>query len=80
MNDLLHKPDPAAPILALRPREAARALGISDRTLWQLTADGVVPFVRLRKAILYPVDALRSWLEQARQQQQAQQEIQVDHQ
>jgi excisionase family DNA binding protein len=73
MNDLLNKPDPSTPILALRPREAARALGISDRTLWQLTADGVVPCVRLKKAILYPVDALRSWLEQGRQQQ-AQQE------
>src|SRR6266851_8989231 len=34
--------------LALRPREAAKALGISPRLLWQLTKDGHVPCVRVR--------------------------------
>lgn len=29
--------------LALRPREAAKALGISPRLLWQLTKDGRIP-------------------------------------
>ena len=52
--------------LALRPREAAKALGISARLLWQLTKDGHVPCVRVgagkRKAVLYPVDALQRWL------------------
>lgn len=51
-----------ASCLALRPREAAKALGISERLLWQLTRDGRVPHVRLGKAILYPVDALKAWL------------------
>lgn len=32
--------------LALRPRDAARALGISPRLLWQLTHDGHIPFVK----------------------------------
>jgi excisionase family DNA binding protein len=52
--------------LALRPREAAKALGISPRLLWQLTKDGHVPCVRVgsgtRKAVLYPVAELRAWL------------------
>ncbi|MCS7047344.1 MAG: helix-turn-helix domain-containing protein [Gemmataceae bacterium] len=55
--------------LALRPREAAQALGISPRTLWALTAPrGPIPCVRIghgrRRSVLYPVDALRRWLSQ----------------
>jgi excisionase family DNA binding protein len=52
--------------LALRPREAATALNISPRLLWQLTKDGHIPCVRIgtgkRKSVLYPVDALQQWL------------------
>jgi excisionase family DNA binding protein len=54
--------------LALRPRDAAKALGISPRLLWQLTHDGHIPCVRIgtgkRRTVLYPVDQLLSWLEQ----------------
>lgn len=57
--------------LALRPREAARALGISPRHLWQLTKDGHIPAVRLgtgkRKTILYPLAALQAWLNEQAQ-------------
>lgn len=52
----------AAPRLALRPREAAAALGISDRKLWSLTAANEVPHTRLGRALLYPIDGLRRWL------------------
>lgn len=52
--------------LALRPRQAALALGISPRHLWQLTKDGYVPCVRVgggkRQTVLYPVAELQSWL------------------
>jgi excisionase family DNA binding protein len=48
--------------LALRPRDAARALGISPRLLWQLTHDRRIPFVRVGRAILYPVPDLQEWL------------------
>lgn len=52
--------------LALRPREAAKALGISPRLLWQLTKDGRVPCVRVggvkRQIVLYPVSELQAWL------------------
>jgi hypothetical protein len=55
--------------LALRPREAAKAIGVSPRTLWGLTAPrGPIPCLRLghgtRKTVLYPVDQLREWLNQ----------------
>lgn len=55
------KPPPIEP-LALRAVDAARALGISERTLWSLTARGVVPHVKLGAVTLYPLPALRSWL------------------
>lgn len=52
--------------LSLRPREAARVLGISPRHLWQLTKDGEIPAVRLgqgkRQTVLYPVKMLADWL------------------
>jgi excisionase family DNA binding protein len=54
--------------LALRPREAAKALNISARHLWQLTKDGLIPCVRVgngtRKTVLYPVADLQAWLTQ----------------
>lgn len=48
--------------LALRRKEAARALGISERLLWSKTVAGEVPHVRLGRAVIYPVDCLREWL------------------
>jgi excisionase family DNA binding protein len=50
------------PRLALRPREAARALGISPRKLWQLTNCGEIPCTRIGRCVVYPVDVLREWL------------------
>lgn len=54
------------PVLALRPREAAKALGVSERTLWSWTGDGLIPCVRVgaSRTVLYPVDMLRRWLEE----------------
>ena len=50
--------------LALRPREAAKALGISERMLWSLTAPrGTVPAVRIGTCVLYPVSGLQAWLD-----------------
>ena len=59
--------EPETPCLSLRTREAAKALGISERLLWEWTDKGVVPHVRLGKAVLYPVDSLREWLQQQAQ-------------
>ena len=58
-----HAPDPI-PILALRPKDAARALGIGQRKLWELTADrtSAIPHIHFGRAILYPVRELQEWL------------------
>jgi excisionase family DNA binding protein len=55
--------------LLLTAPDAAAALSISERTLWQLTKDGTIPAVRLGRSVRYDVAALRAWLE--RQQQPA---------
>lgn len=52
----------AVPSLALRPREAAKALGVSERTLWTLTKRGEIPHLRLGRAVIYPVETLKLWL------------------
>lgn len=52
--------------LAYRAKEAAKALGISCRHLWQLTNDGHIPCVRIgsgkRKTVLYPKQQLEELL------------------
>ena len=52
------------PPLALRPREAARALGIGERKLWEITADQAsgIPHVRFGRRIVYPAHLLQQWL------------------
>lgn len=52
-----------APPLALRPKEAAKALGIGERHLWSLTNRGEIPHTKVGRAILYPVKQLSEWLE-----------------
>ena len=53
--------------LALRPREAARLLGVSERFLWSLTQAGSIPCIRLgtgkRRTVRYPMSAINQWLE-----------------
>lgn len=56
--------DSAMPCLALRPKEAAKALGIGERLLWSKTNAGEIPHIKLGTATLYPIDALREWLHQ----------------
>ena len=56
--------EPDVPRLALRAREAAAALGISERKLWELTNRGDVPHFRIGKALLYPIDRLREWVDE----------------
>jgi hypothetical protein len=48
--------------LALRPREAAAALGLSERAFRALLPS--LPHVRAGGAVLVPVEALRRWLEE----------------
>lgn len=59
------EPDP----LLLTPRQTARQLGISERTLWSLTNSGTIPVVRIGRCVRYSRAALVAWIagEQSRQ-------------
>lgn len=60
------------PRLALRPKEAAKALGIGQRLLWSMTNCGEIPCVRVGRSVLYPIDILRDWLaEQSKKSKRA---------
>jgi excisionase family DNA binding protein len=51
------------PLLVSR-NEAARLLGISQRKLFDLTRDGIVPAIRLgERGVRYSPDALRTFIE-----------------
>ncbi|MBN1514323.1 MAG: helix-turn-helix domain-containing protein [Phycisphaerae bacterium] len=58
MTDPSPKPEP----LALRPREAAEALGLSPRTLWSLTARGDLSCIKVGRSVRYSLEGLREWL------------------
>ena len=51
--------------VALRPAEAANALGVSPRTLQTWTRRGIIPSMKIDGVVLYSVDALREWLASA---------------
>ena len=62
-RDFYKQPPPReVPFLALRPRQAAEALGVSEATLQRLTQDRRVPVIRLDRAVLYPLRELSEWL------------------
>jgi predicted DNA-binding transcriptional regulator AlpA len=50
------------PRLALRPKDAAAALGIGERLLWEMTNRKEIPCIRIGRCVVYPVDSLRGWL------------------
>lgn len=58
------KPKDIDPLL-LSPRQASRALAISERTLFTLTKAGKVPHIRIGKLVRYSVDSLKKYIEQA---------------
>ena len=46
----------------LRPNDAARALAISPRKLWEITNRGEIPCVRIGRAVRYDLADLRDWI------------------
>jgi len=48
--------------LVLRPRQAAQALQIGERTLRRLTMQGVIPSIKVGRLRLFPRAALEAWL------------------
>ena len=60
----------AVPRLALAPKDAALALGIGVRKLWELTADTTsgIPHARIGRRVVYPTRELANWIaERAKQ-------------
>ena len=46
----------------LTARQAADALSISPRKLWEMTKHNEIPHVRLGKCVRYPLVDLRRWI------------------
>jgi excisionase family DNA binding protein len=54
--------DGDSPRLLLTSREAAAALSISERTLWQLREDGKIPCVLFGRNVRYNLSSLEEWI------------------
>lgn len=50
--------------LSLRPKAAARALGVSEKTLWNMTKRNAIPHARMGTCVVYPWAALQAWLQE----------------
>jgi excisionase family DNA binding protein len=48
--------------LLLKPREAAKALAISDSLLWKMTKAGRIPSKRIGRCLRYDLLELQNWL------------------
>lgn len=48
--------------LLLKPSEAARLLGISERKLWQMTQDGEIQSILLGRCRRYSLRWLEDWI------------------
>ena len=62
--------------LALRPVEAAQALGIGERTLRQILPE--LPHVRVGGVVLLPVEGLQAWLRERAEAEQGRAEKVVE--
>lgn len=49
--------------LLVSARETAKALSISERTLWTLTKEGTIPCVRVKTRVLYNPRELERWIQ-----------------
>lgn len=61
-NQMNEAPRSTAPVLLLTPRDAAKALAISPRKLWSMTAGGEIPCTRIGRAVRYSVAELQAWV------------------
>lgn len=58
--------DKATTELLMKPADAAKALAISARKLWQLTNRGAIPCVRIGRSVRYSPADLREWIDKIR--------------
>ena len=52
--------------IALRPKEAAEALGVSGRTLRTWMRDEELPYIQIDRGILIPIADLKEWINERR--------------
>ena len=57
------KQNEAIPRLLLDAHDVAKALSISERTLWALTDQGDIPCVRIGRRVLYDPRSLTAWID-----------------
>jgi excisionase family DNA binding protein len=50
-------------VTLLTAQQAAKALAISPRTLWGMTASGGIPHMRIGRSVRYPVGDLHKWID-----------------
>ncbi len=51
------------PALLLKARDAAKALAISERSLWELTRRGEIPRLKIGASVRYDLRDLQAWIE-----------------
>jgi excisionase family DNA binding protein len=57
------EPDGRDGVSLVNARQAAKALAISERKLWEMTKNGEIPHVPVGRAIRYDPRDLRAWVE-----------------
>ncbi|MCH7720177.1 MAG: helix-turn-helix domain-containing protein [Planctomycetes bacterium] len=57
---------PTTPTLLLKADDAAKALAISPRKLWELTNRGDIPAVHICRTVRYDPADLRAWIDARR--------------
>jgi excisionase family DNA binding protein len=62
--------------MALRPKEVARALGLSERTVRQILPE--LPTVRVGSVVLVPKEMLERWLQEQAETQEGRIDTVVD--
>ena len=53
---------PSVDRIGLSAKEAAKSLGVCERTLWTLTKTGQIPVARAGRKLVYSVDALKDFV------------------
>jgi len=54
---------PTTPPMLLKPKEAAKALALSPRKLWALTASHQIEVVKIDRSVRYSVESLNLFIE-----------------
>jgi excisionase family DNA binding protein len=58
------EPAPVLPPLLVTPRQAAQALAVCEKTLWNLDRAGKLKAVRIGRAVRYSVSDLQAFIAQ----------------